>query len=91
MADKRQRLRDIIAAKSLLSGSFTLASGKASGYFFDMKKTKMIGLKDWVAALADWTSFLATHAFIPKDFDVRGWIDARPLEEARRQLGAAAA
>ena len=39
MADKRQRLRDIIAAKSLLSGSFTLASGKASGYFFDMKKT----------------------------------------------------
>ena len=39
MADKRQRLRDIIAAKSLLSGSFTLASGKPSGYFFDMKKT----------------------------------------------------
>jgi len=39
MADKRQRLRDIIAAKSLLSGSFTLASGKSSGYFFDMKKT----------------------------------------------------
>ena len=39
MADKKQRLRDIIAEKSLLSGSFTLASGKASGYFFDMKKT----------------------------------------------------
>ena len=39
MADKKQRLRDIIAAKSLLSGNFTLASGKASGYFFDMKKT----------------------------------------------------
>ena len=39
MADKRQRLRDIIATKSLLSGSFTLASGKPSGYFFDMKKT----------------------------------------------------
>ena len=39
MADKKQRLRDIIATKSLLSGSFTLASGKASGYFFDMKKT----------------------------------------------------
>jgi orotate phosphoribosyltransferase len=30
MADKKQRLRDIIAEKSLLSGSFTLASGKAS-------------------------------------------------------------
>ncbi len=39
MPDKKQRLRDIIAEKSLLSGSFTLASGKASGYFFDMKKT----------------------------------------------------
>ena len=39
MPDKKQRLRDIIAAKSLLSGNFTLASGKASGYFFDMKKT----------------------------------------------------
>ena len=39
MPDKKQRLRDIIAAKSLLRGNFTLASGKASGYFFDMKKT----------------------------------------------------
>lgn len=39
MPDKRTRLRDIIATKSLLSGKFTLASGKASGYFFDMKKT----------------------------------------------------
>ena len=39
MPDKRTRLRDIIAEKSLLKGSFTLASGKASGYFFDMKKT----------------------------------------------------
>lgn len=39
MPDKKQRLRDIIAKKSLLSGSFTLASGKPSGYFFDMKKT----------------------------------------------------
>jgi orotate phosphoribosyltransferase len=39
MTDKRTRLRDIIAKKSLLSGNFTLASGKPSGYFFDMKKT----------------------------------------------------
>ncbi len=39
MPDKRTSLRDIIATKSLLSGSFTLASGKTSGYFFDMKKT----------------------------------------------------
>ncbi len=39
MTDKKQRLRDIVAAKSLLSGQFTLASGKPSGFFFDMKKT----------------------------------------------------
>ena len=37
---KRERLRDIIARESLLTGdNFTLASGKSSGYFFDMKKT----------------------------------------------------
>jgi orotate phosphoribosyltransferase len=62
MADKKQRLRDIIAEKSLLSGSFTLASGKASGYFFDMKKTmfdpegaSLVGelLCDLIAADAD--------------------------------------
>ena len=39
---KRARLRDIIAAKSLLTGrSFTLASGKPSRFFFDMKKTML--------------------------------------------------
>jgi orotate phosphoribosyltransferase len=37
--DGKDRLRNIIADKSLLKGDFTLASGAASGYFFDMKKT----------------------------------------------------
>jgi orotate phosphoribosyltransferase len=37
--DNKNRLRKIIADKSLLKGNFTLASGAASGYFFDMKKT----------------------------------------------------
>jgi orotate phosphoribosyltransferase len=38
--DKRERLRRIIKARSLLSGKeFTLASGRQSGFFFDMKKT----------------------------------------------------
>lgn len=38
--DKKSRLRDIIKAESLLSGgAFTLASGRPSAYFFDMKKT----------------------------------------------------
>ena len=39
---KRARLRDIIAAKSLLTGrNFTLASGKQSGFYYDMKKTTL--------------------------------------------------
>jgi orotate phosphoribosyltransferase len=37
---KRERLREIIRCQSLLeSGEFRLASGRSSGYFFDMKKT----------------------------------------------------
>jgi orotate phosphoribosyltransferase len=36
----RQRLRDIIRARSLLTGgAFTLASGRESAIFFDMKRT----------------------------------------------------
>ena len=38
--DKRERLRQIIKARSLLTGAeFKLASGGQSGFFFDMKKT----------------------------------------------------
>ena len=38
----RMRLRDIIASKSLLTGrQFTLASGKPSSVFFDMKRTML--------------------------------------------------
>lgn len=39
MADKKTRLRDIIARKSFSYGTFTLASGTSSGYYFDMKPT----------------------------------------------------
>jgi orotate phosphoribosyltransferase len=39
-SEKRQRLRAIIRDKSLLKeGDFRLASGQASNYFFDLKKT----------------------------------------------------
>jgi len=39
---EKNRLRDIIAKKSLLtSGNFTLASGHKSNTFFDMKKTML--------------------------------------------------
>jgi orotate phosphoribosyltransferase len=37
----RRRLRDIICARSLLTGTFTLASGRASSMFFDMKPTML--------------------------------------------------
>lgn len=49
---KRARLRDIIAAKSLLTGrNFTLASGKQSGFYYDMKKTTLD--PEGVALMAD--------------------------------------
>jgi len=39
-AAKRKRLRDVIKAKSLMTGgNFKLASGAASQFYFDMKKT----------------------------------------------------
>jgi ABC-type nitrate/sulfonate/bicarbonate transport system substrate-binding protein len=46
---------------------------------------------DWIAALADWTKFLAVHGFIPSNFDVKAWIDPRPLEAAHRLRGTKAA
>ena len=40
--DKRARLRDLIAELSYESGrSFTLASGKTSGHFFNMKQSML--------------------------------------------------
>lgn len=41
LSDRRARLRDIIAEKSQLAGTFKLASGGTSGFFFDMKPTLM--------------------------------------------------
>ncbi len=40
-AAPKQRLRDIIARKSLSHGDFKLASGASSGYYFDMKPTML--------------------------------------------------
>lgn len=37
--EARARLRAMIASRSLLAGTFTLASGQQSAFFFDMKKT----------------------------------------------------
>jgi orotate phosphoribosyltransferase len=37
----RDRLKSIIREKSLLAGEFTLASGRASGFFFNMKRTML--------------------------------------------------
>lgn len=40
-AAARTRLRDLIARRSLLQGDFTLASGRQSSLFFDMKRTML--------------------------------------------------
>jgi orotate phosphoribosyltransferase len=37
----RDRLNALIRERSLLAGEFTLASGKASGFFFNMKRTML--------------------------------------------------
>lgn len=39
-----------------------------------------------IDALADFTRFLAEWKFIPTDFDVRAWIDPRPLQKALFEL-----
>jgi ABC-type nitrate/sulfonate/bicarbonate transport system substrate-binding protein len=43
-----------------------------------------------IAALADFTDFLADRGFLPERFDVRAWIDARPLAAARKAAASAA-
>ncbi len=40
-ADRRARLREIVAELSFKQGDFTLTSGRSSGLFFDMKKTML--------------------------------------------------
>ena len=39
MNEKRQQLRDLVDAKSLKRGDFTLASGAKSKFYFNMKET----------------------------------------------------
>jgi len=39
-----------------------------------------------IDALTDFTRFLAEWKFIPSNFDVRSWIDPRPLEQALAQI-----
>jgi ABC-type nitrate/sulfonate/bicarbonate transport system substrate-binding protein len=41
-----------------------------------------------IVALGDFTHFLAKWRFIPRDFDVRSWIDFRPLRQAQQELSA---
>lgn len=39
-----------------------------------------------ITALADFTGFLAEWKFIPREFDVRAWIEPHPLQQALREL-----
>jgi ABC-type nitrate/sulfonate/bicarbonate transport system substrate-binding protein len=38
-----------------------------------------------IDAVQHFTDFLAHWKFIPQSFDVRGWVDVRPLEAAQRE------
>jgi ABC-type nitrate/sulfonate/bicarbonate transport system substrate-binding protein len=40
-----------------------------------------------IEALADFTTFLFDHGFLPAHFDVRSWIDPRPLAAAKKAIG----
>lgn len=44
-----------------------------------------------IAALGDFTRFLHRWGFIPSDFDVKAWIDPRPLELALAELASESA
>ncbi|MEX0807640.1 MAG: orotate phosphoribosyltransferase [Dongiaceae bacterium] len=46
----RDRLNALIRERSLLAGEFTLASGKASGFFFNMKRTMLDPEGAWLIA-----------------------------------------
>lgn len=46
----RERLRALIRERSLLAGEFTLASGRASGFFFNMKRTMLDPEGAWLLA-----------------------------------------
>jgi ABC-type nitrate/sulfonate/bicarbonate transport system substrate-binding protein len=37
-----------------------------------------------IAALSDFTAFLFERGFLPQSFDVRSWIDPRPLAQAKK-------
>jgi len=41
MSEEREQLRDILRAKSLRTGDFTLSSGKKSSYYLDCRLTTM--------------------------------------------------
>lgn len=50
----------------------------------DISKRLTLSLDDkLISALESRKMFLLEHGFIRNDFDVRGWIDPRPLENAR--------
>lgn len=54
------------------------------GVGVDISKRLTLSLDDeLISALESRKSFLLEHGFIRSDFDVRAWIDPRPLENAR--------
>jgi ABC-type nitrate/sulfonate/bicarbonate transport system substrate-binding protein len=79
-----QAIRYIARETSSSEAAVELAYGKDVGQHLqtDLEPTS-------IDALEDFKDFLLERGFLPRDFDVRSWIDPRPLALARERLGAA--
>jgi len=52
MQNEREQLRQLLKARSLMFGDFTLASGRKSTFYFDSKKTTLLPDGAWLTARA---------------------------------------
>jgi ABC-type nitrate/sulfonate/bicarbonate transport system substrate-binding protein len=60
-----------------------------TAYGADVNEHLRTDLKDSsLEALAEFTTFLFEHRFLPQNFDVRKWADSRPLVAAKKALEA---
>jgi ABC-type nitrate/sulfonate/bicarbonate transport system substrate-binding protein len=77
----REALAYVARETSSSEAAVELAYGKDVGQHLhtDLRESS-------IAALADFKDFLWKRGVLPHDFDVRQWIDARPLAEAEREL-----
>ncbi|HEY6879605.1 MAG TPA: ABC transporter substrate-binding protein [Polyangiales bacterium] len=67
--------------------TYTSTDAVARAYGSDVGSHLQTDLEESsIGALADFTSFLLDWGFLQGPFDVRAWIDPRPLAQAKREL-----